>query len=102
MAEACGQRVALGALDGGEDLLRVLQEALTRGRELDAAPRAVEQHDAEFLPEQRDLPREQRLRNVQTLRGSAEVKRLGIALHKCLIPHFRFRVQNGTHYKSAQ
>ena len=70
-------RVLDRGVDRGEDLAAALEQHLAGGRELDAARRAVAAGAPELGLEAADLLGERRLRDVQPLRGAAEVPLLG-------------------------
>jgi hypothetical protein len=60
-------------VDGGEDGASVVEEALARGEQRHPARRPGEERGPELLFERADLTAERRLRDVQALRGAADV-----------------------------
>jgi len=63
----------LQPVDFAQDVLRALQEALSRRGQPHAALDAIEQQKSQFLLEDLDLPRQRRLCNAQVLACLSEI-----------------------------
>ena len=60
-----------------DELLRLAQEPMARGRQHDARARPLEERDADFLLELTNMPTQGRLGDMESLRGPCEVQLLG-------------------------
>jgi hypothetical protein len=65
------------AIDGGEDGTSVVEEALARREQRHSARRPDEKCGPELVLQRADLSAERRLRDVEALRGAANVPFLG-------------------------
>ena len=101
MASGAGRaRNGRGVLGTRQQVTRLRQEHLARGRERGAPAVAVKQRHAELGLELADLLADARLREMQAVGRAAEVKLLGDGDERAQLPQFHVRMIGGASHRS--